>query len=338
MASSISMRRIAPLLTPVLLLLTFAARAAQDDHYHLRDSVKFSGMSDASAGVAVSSNLFVAASDEDNVLRVYDYSKPGPPVQTLDCNAFLEVTGKNAEADLEGAAAIGNRIFWIGSHGRNRDGKDRPNRCRLFATDFRTENGTVVLNFAGKPYKSLLPVLVSDPRLNLYHLGEAASHAPKQRGALNIEGLAATPEGHLLIGFRNPIPKGRALVVPLLNPNDVIEGKSAHLGPPIELKLDGDGIRDLAWTGSDYLIIAGSFEAGHKSKLYRWYGPSGAEPEKLRVKHFDEYNPEGIILYPGSPRIQILSDDGSEEVEGVEQKLLPDPALRTFRSFWLEPK
>lgn len=305
----------------------------------MRDPVKFSGMSDASGGAAVSSNLFVAASDEDNILRVYDSSKPGLPVQELDCNVFLEVTGKNVEADLEGAAKIGNRIFWIGSHGRNRDGKDRPNRCRLFATDFRNENGGVVLSLAGRPCKTLLPALVSDSRLSQYHLGEAASHAPKLPGALNIEGLCATPEGHLLIGFRNPIPKGRALIVPLLNPSEVIEGKPPRLDAPIELDLGGLGIRDLAWTGSDndYLIIGGSFEGAHKSKLYRWKG-AGTAPEKLRIKHFEDYNPEAIILYPGSERIQILSDDGSEEVGGTEQKHLPDANQRTFRSFWVEPR
>jgi hypothetical protein len=325
------MRRISFLLS----LLALSACAAQD--YHLRDPAKFSGMSDASGGAAVSSNLFVAASDEDNVLRVYDSSKPGPPVQYLDCNAFLEVTGKNLEADLEAAATIGNRIFWTGSHGRNRDGKDRPNRCRLFATDFRMENGRVVLTLAGRPCKSLLPVLTSDQRLKQYHLGEAALRAPKEPGALNIEGLSATPEGHLLIGFRNPIPRGKALVVPLLNPNEVIEGKPPELDAPIELDLEGLGIRDFAWTGNDYLIIGGSFKGGHESKLFRWSG-GHSQPEKLRIKHFDDYNPEAIILYPGSERIQILSDDGTREVDGVQQKLLPDPSQRTFRSFWLEPK
>jgi hypothetical protein len=320
----------------LLLTLTLSACAAQQD-YHLREPAKFSGMSDASAGAAVSTNLFAAASDEDNTLRIYDASKPGPPIQELDCNAFLEVTGKNLEADLEGAAKMGNRIFWIGSHGRNRDGKDRPNRCRLFATDFEAKGDRVVLRFAGRPFKSLLPALVSDPRLSSYHLGEAASRAPKQRGALNIEGLAATPEGHLLIGFRNPIPGGKALIVPLLNPNEVIEGKTPRLDPPIELDLGGLGVRDLAWTGNDYLVIAGSYEGGHKSKLYRWKG-GRAEPEKVHVKHFDDYNPEAIILYPDSSsiRIQILSDDGSEEVDGKEQKHLPDPKQRTFRSFWLD--
>jgi hypothetical protein len=33
-------------------------------------------------------------------------------------------------------------------------------------------------------------------------------------GGLNIEGLAATPDGQLLIGFRNPLSEGKALLLP----------------------------------------------------------------------------------------------------------------------------
>ena len=35
--------------------------------------------------------------------------------------------------------------------------------------------------------------------------------AAEAEGGFNIEGLAAAPDGSLLIGLRNPIPQGRAL-------------------------------------------------------------------------------------------------------------------------------
>src|SRR6266704_2712709 len=79
---------------------------------------QYSGMADASGAVPVSSNLFVAASDEDNILRLYRSDRSGAPLKQFDCNAFLELHGKNLEADLEAAARIGDRAFWIGSHGR----------------------------------------------------------------------------------------------------------------------------------------------------------------------------------------------------------------------------
>ena len=256
---------------------------------------QYSGMADASAGVAVSSNLFVAASDEDNILRLYSSERGGAPLKEFDFNDFLELHGKSLEADLEGAARIGDRAFWIGSHGRNRNGKQRLNRHRFFATDIRVVGGEVMLTAVGGPYKTLVEDLSREPGFQQFHLEEAAWRAPKESGALNIEGLSATAEGHLLIGFRNPVPKGQALIIPLLNPNDVIEAKPARFGPAIQLDLKGRGIRDLAYYGGEYVIIGGASGSGGHFQLYRWAGGS-AKPEPLKVDHFNDYSPEGIII------------------------------------------
>src|SRR6185436_16331903 len=102
----------------------------------------------------------------------------------------------------------------------------------------------------GRPYQNLLLDLVREPSLKRFKLGKASALAPKSAGALNIEALCSTPGQHLLIGFRNPIPERRALIVPLLNPNELIEGKRARFGEPILLDLGGLGIRDLGyWEG-----------------------------------------------------------------------------------------
>src|SRR5690349_19102937 len=250
--------------------------------------MEYSGMRDASAAVAVSSNLFIVADDEKNTLRLYSTDHAGPPLKEFDFNAFLEVTSKSPEADLEGAALLGNRAFWIGSHGRNKDGKIRPNRCRLFATDVAINNGEVTLTPFGKPYKGLLDDLVRDSRFAEFHLAEASMKAPKEPDALNIEGLSATPEGHLLIGFRNPAPHGKALLIPLLNPDEVVEGKPPRFDPAVQFDLDGLGIRDMAYFDGAYFIIAGPWQSGGKFLFYRWAGGS-ATPEKFTVKHLGDY-------------------------------------------------
>jgi hypothetical protein len=169
-----------------------------------------------------------------------------------------------------------------------------------------------------------------------FHLEEAARYAPKELDALNIEGLAATPEGHLLIGFRNPVPRRKALLVPLLNPDEVIAGHRARFGAPILLELGGLGIRDIAYHEGRYLIIAGSWHGGGPFRLYRWAGP-GSEPVPLSVKHLQDYQPEAIIIYPekGLREVQILSDDGTRLIDGVPGKMLPDPRRQAFRSFWV---
>ena len=300
---------------------------------------QYKGMADASGGAAVSSNLFVVADDEQNILRVYQRDGGGRPVKEFDVNAFLEVEGDSPEADLEGCARIGERIYWIGSHGRNKNGKPRPNRCRFFATELSGTNGDIALNPVGKPCKRLLSDLLADRRYARFELAKAAEHAPKTDGALNIEGLSATAEGHLLIGFRNPVPDGKALVAPLLNPVEVIEGNPARFGEPILLDLAGIGIRDMAYYDGCYLIIAGSWHGGGQFQLYRWKGGQ-SRPEPIKVKHLGDYNPEGIIIYPdkGLDEFQIVSDDGKLEVDGVPGKQVMESATKSFRSFWITAK
>ena len=307
-------------------------------HLSLVRPAHYSGMCDASGAVAVSSNLFVVANDEDNVLRLYRSDQPGQPVKQFDLNAFLEVQGKSLEADLEGAARIGDRAFWIGSHGRNKDGKERLNRHRLFATDISVNAGEVALTAVGTPYRLLLDDLLRDARFDQFHFAEAAHRAPKDPDALNIEGLSAMAEGQLLIGFRNPVPAGKALLIPLLNPNEVIQAKPARFGGAIQLDLGGRGIRDIAWHAGTYMIIAGSWHGGGHFQLYRWAGP-GANPEPLHVNHLNRYHPETLVIYPqhGLEAFQVLSDDGTFPINGCPCKDLKDPSRRTFRSFWVAP-
>ena len=189
----------------------------------------------------------------------------------------------------------------------------------------------------GKPYQNLLLDLLRDPRLKRFKLREGSRLAPKLPGALNIEGLCATPDNHLLIGFRNPIPQGRALVVPLLNPNDLLLGKPSRFGDPITLDLGGLGIRDMGYRDGNYLIVAGSFDTHLNSRLYRWAGGK-APPERIEHTQLKQFNAEAVIFYPDHREpFQLLSDDGTVEFDGVCCKKLPDPAQRRFRSVWITP-
>jgi hypothetical protein len=281
--------------------------------------------------------LFLVANDEDNALRVYRRDRSGPPVQSFQTGPFLHVDPRKPESDLEGAARVGDRIYWITSHGRNRAGEERESRHRFFATTFNvTEQGKVELRAVGRPYTRLLDDMVKDARLAKFHLGAAATRAPKETNGLNIEGICATPEGELLIGFRNPIPQGRALIVPLKNPAELLDNKPARFGEPMLVDLGGRGVRDLAASGGHYWIIGGSFEGGGKFHLYSWAGGTNVA-EKIPEAKFKGVNPEGLLFYPGTPpnEFQILSDDGTRKIGGQDCKLIKDPAGRRFRSFWV---
>jgi hypothetical protein len=296
--------------------------------------VIYTGCCDASAGGALTADLFVVANDEDNVLRVYRRGEGGGPVNTFDMSRFMEVEVDEPEGDLEGAARSGDRIYWITSHGRNKNGKDRPSRRRFFVTRVEERGEEVRLVPEGSPYKRLLQDLIDDPRLEKFGMETASRRAPKDRGALNIEGLAVTPEDELLIGFRNPIPGGEALVVPLLNPAEVVEGKRAELGDPILLDLAGLGVRSLEFWQGQYYIVAGSRNGDEEAiQLYEWSGP-GSKPKRLDWQPPQDTNPEALFFYEDQPmQAHLLSDDGSLEFDGQECKDLKDARDRRFRRF-----
>jgi hypothetical protein len=298
----------------------------------------YRGMCDASAGVSLNADLFAVANDEDNILRVYHRQPGGMPVFTFDMTSFLRIGTKKPEADIEGSATVGDRVYWITSHGRNAKGKDSPNRERFFATTFKLDNGVVLLTPVGKPYPSLLDNLVREPKLARFNLTAASRRAPKEPGALNIEGLTSTPEGHLLIGFRNPIPQGKALLVPLLNADEVILGRSARFGEFIQLDLDGYGIRSIGRDKDNYLIIAGSHDSDGESRAYTWTGGTAA-PVHLSGIRFPGLNPEGLAYSTaeGQTEFFILSDDGTLKIGGEDCKKLKDPAQRQFRGYGLLP-
>lgn len=291
------------------------------------------GMCDASAVAPLNEDLFIAADDEDNYLRVYSRHRGGAPVFMTSVSRFLGFKSAKGETDIEGAARLGDRIYWISSHGRNTKGKAQPQRQRFFATTGAVVGGAIDLRPVGLPYAGLLQDLLQDPRLAAFHLAQASTGAPKAPGALNIEGLVATPEGHLLLGFRNPIPHQRALVVPLLNPADLIDGRPARFGPPLLLDLGGLGIRSLTRWQDRYLIIAGSPGDGGVSRLYEWPGVPATSPRWLSTVDLSGLNPEAIAPVPDEhgPLLLILSDDGTRLCDGVPCKHLKDPTRKSFR-------
>lgn len=300
------------------------------------ETLHYPGMCDASAAVAIDRTRFVVASDEDNILRIYDKDKPGP-AREIDLDDFLTAPDPGTdgkESDLEGAARVGNRIYWISSHGRNTEAKKRPKRHRLFATDIVMKGDVPSLNTVGKPYTDLLSAL-TQPGLASLGLKEAAKLAPEE-GGLNIEGLAAMPDGRLLIALRSPVPAPGAIVVPLENPADVIDGKAATLGRPVMLNLDGRGIRSLDYVEArkDYLIVAGPPGPTGAFALYRWSGQADQAPEKLRDL---AGQPEALFLYPDDANtLHLLSDDGDEPVGGTRCKDA-DRSRQSFRAYTVKP-
>ena len=293
----------------------------------------FRGICDASAMEMLDDDLFLVADDEDNVLRLYSRSKQGFPVATYDFSNFLGLQKKKKEIDFEGSARIGDHIFFISSHGANKKGKPQPSRHRIFAVQVTGKVDRPEIRPVGF-YSHLLGDMSRMPELASYKFIKAAMLPPKEKGALNIEGLTATPEGQLLVGFRNPIPGGKALLLPILNPLEMIEGQRAQFGKMTHLNLNGLGVRSLTPYRDGYLIIAGAHSSEEGSQLYRWDGKSS---EAMLLTHGARMpgNPEGIAVVKerGRDVVFALSDDGTMKVGNSECKKLKDESLKVFRAY-----
>ena len=323
-------------MTLLLVISLSPSVAVSSPGFSLSAQILFEGAVDGSAGANVGGGFFIGATDEDNELRLYDV-KGGPSLKTLDVGVDAAVKSalglkKIKECDFEGAAKIDDLIFWIGSHGRDKDAAEKKERQVLFATKVSGAGKDAKLEIAGNVYTHLIDDLLEDSALAPFDMAKAATLAPKDEGGLNIESLAADA-GKLWIGFRNPKSKAKdALLVPLLNPAEIIEkGARAKLGDPVLLDLGGLGVRDMAAWNHGFLIIAGDFidrfEPRAKPSRVFWWKP-GTEPKDIGVD-FGDLNPEAIMIMGGGDkaRILILSDDG--KYPGRNGK-------KVFRGVWLQ--
>ncbi len=305
---------------------------------------RYAGLCDASAAVAIGQGHFAVADDELDVLRIYRRGAP-EPVGALDLGDYLQnrdADGKRDEADIEGSALLGARIYWISSHARKgKNGALAPHRWRFFATDIIAATpAPTLLPAPTPPYELLLADMLADPRFA--ELREASARNPEAEGGLNIEGLAATRAGGLLIGFRNPLPMGMALAIPLLNPAAVIEGAAKpDFGDIVRLDLGGRGFRSVELVGDDYLIVAGPSGEASASKatprfaLYRWTGLGGPAPQLVQSLDAGTFRPEALFHDPVADEIVLLSDDGDEETGARKCKQLP-AAQKSFRAMALK--
>ncbi|MBH8577322.1 DUF11 domain-containing protein [Nostocaceae cyanobacterium CENA369] len=325
------------------------------------------GTSDASTAIPVGGTFFLEADDENQVLRLYDYTKSGLPVAGFDFTSFLGLTqadgsGVLREVDLEASTKVGDRIFWLGSQSNSDDGKNRPNRDRVFATDITGTAASTTLSYGGR-YDFLKEDIINWDVTNGHgkganYYGLAASAATgvgsKQADGYNIEGLEIAPDNTTAyVAFRAPQvpPSGRAnaLIVPVTNFTSLISTSgggtqgSAQFGAPIELDLGGRGIREIRKNANNqYVIIAGpAGDAGtapNDFRLYTWDGNPSSKPQLRAATFPSSFNPEGIISIPdnltNTSQIQFVSDDGNTVLynDGTATKDLSQNNFKKFRT------
>jgi hypothetical protein len=289
----------------------------------------FTGTCDGSAAYLTSGGELANANDEDDVIRVYDLrDSPSPrsPLLERSLEEQLAQAKPKKEADFEGAAVRGDRVYWIGSHGRDSKGNPEIERRVLIATDRS-------LNPVGRPYKLLLDDLLKGDQEWQVGLAGAIglvdqkdAQLPPEKAGINIEALGYLPGGKgdiaddsLLVGLRNPQQGPAALLLPLLNVDAVLlERETPRFAPPIRLDLDGLGVRDLAWSEADdvVLILAGTKDDRKSFRIYRWSGRGANDPILVAdISQLDpKLNPEALVPL-NNHDILLLSDDGDAMLE-----------------------
>src|SRR5688572_32368715 len=159
---------------------------------------------DGSAAALLPDGRIVIGNDEDSVLRVYNLTG-GAPAAEPDLRNALKLVSKKGEADIEAAAVVGDRIYWVTSHGLNSSGELELDRYRFFATATDANGVAMPTVFRDD--------LLKDPKFPSVDNAKASEAKPGE-GGWNIEAMAPGPNGSLLFGFRSPLtdtPSGSAM-------------------------------------------------------------------------------------------------------------------------------
>lgn len=278
--------------------------------------LEFRGVCDGSGAIVLPDGSIATVDDEkEPQLRVFN-AAGGPPTAVIPIPGISDA---GFEPDLEGGARVGGMSLWIGSHGRNSKGEPRPERQVLFGIPV---DAIVARSIRQSDVRSAGPLRDALITWGSQHgIAMARAFGPQdqrvdslaaEREGVNIEAVAHDPRtGQLLIGFRNPVPGGQALIAPLRNLDAVLRGEVAEFGSPIRLDLGGGGLRDMVWSDRHgaFLLIAGPSGNDGPFTLHRWNGGAlTAIPWTTPLP--DGFHPETVLALPGTDNVLVLSDDG----------------------------
>ncbi|MDA0181779.1 YncE family protein [Solirubrobacter phytolaccae] len=312
------------------------------------------GSADASAAIDAGDGYMLVADDESNIIKLFKRDSSERRVKDWDFQTRVQAP---REVDIEAATRVGDTIYWSGSLGNNKEGKLRPERAFVFTTVVSGSGASTELTF-GNRYAGLRDDLIEWDQAHGNRFGFAAGAAegkiPKILNGFNVEGLEFAPGSTSVayVGFRAPlvpaVPGGKALVVPVLNFDQVASASAkATFGEPILWDLGGLSIRDIRKNALDqYLVLAGSYDAGGRYELWTWDGVSSHAPRKsptplpaLDTTGEDPGAWEAIVDVPaplrtGAP-VQLLMDQGAADLyhDGQEAKSL-NPEWSKGRSDW----
>ena len=286
------------------------------------------------SGATLVGEYLVLGADEGHQLQIL---LRAPEDRAWTLHRVLALAKQDQEADIEAITFGDGHLYVIGSHSLRRrrirpELSARKNRARLLDIDRQeSRNRLVRLPFDADSgavgeaeYIDLSKRLRKDPLLNPFF------GVPSKENGIDIEGLAYR-DGELFLGFRGPVLRDN--YVPVM----VLEFDRPKRYELRFVRLDGQGIRDMAAVAEGFLILSGPVnDAPGPFCLWWWDGadqipgkdrdvqaaimlgaistPGGAKAEGLALLAQDGRRTEVLVVYDTSTATQAVS----------MQVLLPD--------------
>src|SRR5262249_2772054 len=111
------------------------------------------GSSDASSAIAVGDGYLLVADDAKRNIRLYNAEPSGREVAEVELRQ--DGTGGKLELDAEASVRKGDTIWWIGSHGKDKDGKTQAGRQSIEQTTLTGTGADAKLTKSGVNYHGL---------------------------------------------------------------------------------------------------------------------------------------------------------------------------------------
>ena len=314
------------------------------------------GMSDASDAVAIDDNYYMLGDDEMNIINVYSRSNSGLQFASFEYTSYLALPDPSKpEVDLEAGTKSptnSNKVYWLGSMSNGKAPFDnKPNRNRIFATDYTGTGAATNFSFAGY-YGDLRNNLIAwgDAQGYNFTASAAAGVDSKTDYGFSAEALAFAPDHTTLyIGLRAPLVpvsnRTKAVIAPITNFESWFNNGSPlgnpTFGAPLEIDLGGRSFRDLiVLSNGTYIIVAGNCASTPMtSALFKWTGNASDAPILLSSSADGILNMEGAMQVNtggniSMSKLQVICDGGDEILynDGSAAKDLANINLRKFRS------
>lgn len=281
-----------------------------------RQPQPFAGMYEPSSVLQLDDGRLLIIEDESRrALSLLSVGADGKLIEDEDADQILVQSVGRKLNDMEALARDDDgNLYGITSHSVNRQGERNPNREVLM--QFR-----IAGNRIDRPVlhdKLVDQMLASAPLQSLIERkgGEKADFRKT-----NIEGMVWDPKHkRLLLGFREPLVNGKAMVLALGNPQAMFaDGAAPEFVDAFFLDLKGGGIRGMDYDpeGQRHLIVNEFRDAGGKNRshLWSWDGNADSAPTDITPPAFRQMkNVEGVgrVRMNDQPGFLFTSDEGDE--------------------------